>query len=206
MTRIKICGLYRPEDIDAVNEARPDFCGFVIGFPRSHRDVSPDGARRLRERLDDGIVPVGVSVDRPVEDVAALLTDGTISVAQLHGHEDAAYIARLRELVPGKTVWKAYRVRTAADLDAARGSTADLPLLDNGYGTGAAFDWSLIRGLGRPWILAGGLDSWNVGEAVRALRPWGVDLSSGVETDRVKDRDKILAAVEAVRRADPADL
>lgn len=197
MTRIKICGLSRPEDVEAVNEARPDYCGFVVNFPKSRRNVSPERLRALRAMLDGGIVPVGVFVDQPPELVADLQNAGTIAVAQLHGREDEAYVARLRELTGGKPVWKAFRVRTAADVDAARRSTADRVLLDNGTGTGAAFDWTLVRDAGRPWILAGGLTPETIPGAVRALRPWCVDVSSGAETDGRKDRVKILAAVEA---------
>lgn len=199
MTRIKICGLFRPEDVEAVSEARPDYCGFVINFPKSRRNVTPEQAARLRARLSDTILPVGVFVDEPPETVAELQNAGVIAIAQLHGHEDEAYLSRLRELTDGKPVWKAFKVRTASDIAAARRSPADRVLLDNGAGTGTAFDWSLIRDMGRPWILAGGLTPETLPEAVRTLRPWCADLSGGVETDGVKDRAKILAAVEAVR-------
>ena len=155
---------------------------------------------RLRERLSDGILPVGVFVDQPPEYVAELQNAGTIAVAQLHGQEDEAYVTRLRALTGGKPVWKAFRIRTPEDMAAARASTADRILLDNGTGTGAAFDWTLIQNIRRPWILAGGLTPERLPEAIRALRPWCVDLSSGVETDGKKDREKILAAVSAVRQ------
>ncbi|MBR0283314.1 MAG: phosphoribosylanthranilate isomerase [Oscillibacter sp.] len=200
MTRIKICGLSRPEDVEAVNAAKPDFCGFVVNFPKSRRNVSPERLRALRGLLRGDIIPVGVFVDQPPELVAELQNQGVITVAQLHGREDEAYLSRLRALTDGKPVWKAFRVRTAADVEAARRSTADRVLLDNGTGTGAAFDWSLVRDMGRPWILAGGLTPETLPDAVRALRPWCADLSSGVETDGQKDPVKILAAVEAIRR------
>lgn len=200
MSKIKICGLFRPCDIDYVNEARPDWCGFIIDFPRSHRSVTPDQVRSLRVGLDPAIVPVGVFVDRPAEEAAALLNDGTIQVAQLHGREDAAYIAALRALAPGKEIWKAFKVRSPEDLAAAAASPADRILLDNGYGTGQSFDWSLAGSVTRPFLLAGGLTSENIPDAVARLHPYGLDLSSGVETDRLKDRDKILAAVAAARK------
>ncbi|HJA63965.1 MAG TPA: phosphoribosylanthranilate isomerase [Candidatus Intestinimonas stercoravium] len=200
MSKIKICGLFRPCDIDYVNEARPDWCGFIIDFPRSHRSVTPDQVRSLRAGLDPAIVPVGVFVDRPAEEAAALLNDGTIQVAQLHGREDAAYIAALRALAPGKEIWKAFKVRSPEDLAAAAASPADRILLDNGYGTGQSFDWSLAGSVTRPFLLAGGLTSENIPDAVARLHPYGLDLSSGVETDRLKDRDKILAAVAAARK------
>ena len=200
MTKIKICGLFRPCDIDFVNEAKPDWCGFIINFPKSHRNVTPDQVRTLRTRLDGAVAPVGVFVDQPAETVAALLNDGTISAAQLHGHEDSAYIAALRALAPGHPVWKAFKIRAAADLEQALASPADLVLLDSGQGSGQTFDWSLAAGVERPFLLAGGLTPGNIAQAVAAVHPYGLDLSSGVETDRVKDREKILAAVAAARK------
>ncbi len=199
MTKIKICGLFRAEDVEFVNEAGPDYAGFVIGFPKSHRNVEPDRARALREGLRAGIRPVGVFVDAPVETVAALLKGKTIEVAQLHGGEDEDYMRRLRLLVPGCEIWKAFKVRSSQDLRAARDCSADKVLLDNGQGTGARFDWSLLKGFARPYLLAGGLTPENLPEAVRSLHPLGVDISGGVETDGHKDRQKILAAVRAVR-------
>ena len=199
MTKIKICGLFRECDIDAVNAARPDWCGLIVNFPKSHRNLSPDQVRALRAKLDPGITPVGVFVDQPPEDVAALLCDGTISAAQLHGHEDAGYISRLRMLAPGCVIWKAFKIRASADLDAVNACPADLVVLDNGYGTGESFDWSLADGISRPYLLAGGLTPENIPDAIRRLHPWGLDISSGVETDKLKDREKIMAAVQAAR-------
>ena len=200
MTKIKICGLFRECDVEAVNEYRPDWCGFIINFPKSHRNLEPDAVRVLRVRLDPGIVPVGVFVDQEPEYVAELLNDGTISVAQLHGPEDAAYIARLRALAPGHAIWKAIKVRSQADLDAANASPADLVVLDNGYGTGQTFDWSLAGGISRPFLLAGGLTPENIPDAIARLHPYGLDISSGVETDKLKDKNKIEAAIAAARK------
>ena len=205
MTKIKICGLYRPEDIDYVNRAEPDWCGFVINFPKSHRSVTPDQARKLRAGLSRHVRPVGVFVDQPAEEVAALLNDGTLAAAQLHGPEDEGYIAKLRSLTQGHPmwsgyeIWKAFKVRSQADLDAANASTADMVLLDNGYGTGESFDWSLAGGVKRPFLLAGGLTPENIPQAMKQLHPYGLDISSGVETDKKKDLNKILAAVAAAR-------
>jgi phosphoribosylanthranilate isomerase len=199
MTKIKICGLSRPCDIDFVNEAEPDYCGFVVNFPKSHRSVTLDQLRALRARLSKKIAPVGVFVDQPVETVAALLNEGTLSVAQLHGHEDDAYLAALQAMAPTGEVWKAFQIRTPADLAEVEGCPADRVLLDSGSGSGQTFDWSLTRSVRRPFFLAGGLGPDNLSQAVQQVRPFGVDLSSGVETDRQKDRQKILAAVSAVR-------
>lgn len=201
MTKIKICGLFRPCDIEYVNAVRPDWCGFIVNFPKSHRNRTPDQVRALRRGLAEGVVPLGVFVDQPVEDVAALLNDGTISVAQLHGHEDAAYIAALRAAAPGHPVWRAFKVRGPEDLEAAGASPADLVILDNGYGTGETFDWSMAGGVARPFLLAGGLTPENIPDAIRLLHPYGLDISSGVETDKQKDPEKIRAAVAAARKA-----
>ena len=92
------------------------------------------------------------------------------------------------------------QIRGPANLDAANASTADLVLLDNGYGTGQAFDWSLTGGVKRPFLLAGGLTPEIIPSAIAQLHPYGLDLSSGVETDRKKDPEKILAAVAAARK------
>ena len=199
MTGIKICGLFREADTDYVNEAMPDCAGFILDYPGSHRNLAPRQAAALRRRLAPGIRAVGVFVDRSVEAVAAAAKAVELDVIQLHGHEDDDYIAALRERTD-REIWKAFRIRRAEDLAAAGRSAADEVLLDNGYGTGEAFDWSLAEGFDRPFLLAGGLTPENLTEAVRRMRPLLVDLSSGVETGRVKDREKILAAVRAVRQ------
>ena len=155
MTRIKICGLSRPQDVAYVNRARPDWCGFVVNFPRSRRSVTPDQLRVLRRELDPSVVPVGVFVDQPVEVVTDLLNRGIISIAQLHGGEDEDYTAALRAAAPGKEIWKAFQVHEPADLERAIAFPADRILLDSGQGTGRTFDWSLLRHFPRPYLLAG---------------------------------------------------
>ncbi|MBR1820644.1 MAG: phosphoribosylanthranilate isomerase [Clostridia bacterium] len=201
MTRIKLCGLTRPCDIEAANELMPEYIGFVFA-KKSRRYVSPEGAAALKARLNPAIQAVGVFVNAPVEFIAQLLAKGVIDVAQLHGSEDAAYIENLRALTD-KPIIQAFRVSDAADLERARASAADDILLDNGAGgTGAAFDWALVGEMDRPYFLAGGLSPKNAGEAVKALRPFAVDVSSGIETDGLKDPDKMRAFVAAVRAAD----
>lgn len=199
-TRIKICGLSRMEDIDYVNEAQPDYCGFVIGVPASRRNVTVTQLARLRERLLEQICPVGVFVNAEPKLIAELLNGGLIDIAQLHGSEDETYIARLRDLTD-KPLIKAFSVQNLSDLEMAEKSSADLVLLDHGKGgTGASFEWELLRHWKkRPYILAGGLDAGNIPEAVSEYHPYAVDLSSSVETGVKKDREKILAAVAAVR-------
>ena len=184
-TGIKICGLSRPEDIDYVNEARPDLCGFVIGVTASRRNVTVTQLAKLRQRLSEQICPVGVFVNAVPEFIAELLNDGVIDIdaAQLHGSEDEVYIARLRAMTE-KPLIKAFSIQNLSDFEAAEKSSADLVLLDHGKGgTGASFDWGLLRHWKeRPYILAGGLDAGNIPEAVRKYRPYAVDLSSSVET------------------------
>lgn len=201
-TKIKICGLRRQEDIRAVNEAKPDFCGFIVEVPRSFRSVTASQVRALAAGLDQEILAVGVFVNAPETLVADLLNEGSISLAQLHGQEDENYIQRLRKMTERPLI-KAFSVRTEADIEKALKSTADYILLDQGGGgTGRSFDWSLVPSMERKFFLAGGLDADNLEEAVHRLHPYAVDLSSGVETDLWKDPAKIRKAVEIVRGTD----
>lgn len=201
MTRIKVCGLKRPCDIEAVNAAKPDFAGFIIEVPKSSRNVSRDTVRELTKGLSPDILPVGVFVNAPVELVAELLEEGTIAIAQLHGQESEDYIRELR----GKTkkpLIKAFSIRTSEDMERALRSSADYLLLDQGSGgTGKTFDWSLVPEIRRPFFLAGGLGLTNLKKAISQVKPWAVDLSSGLETEGLKDPEKIRAAVELVRKA-----
>lgn len=198
MTAIKLCGLTRPCDIDTVNKLKPEYIGFVF-FAKSIRNISREQAADLKKRLDPAIQAIGVFVDPDLDFVAGMLRDGIIDGAQLHGKEDEAYISQLRSLAPGKQIIKAYKVRTVEDLALANASSADYVLLDSGTGSGETFDWSLIRGIERPYFLAGGLDPDNVGRAVTDLHPFAVDVSSGIETDGVKDPEKMGCFVEQVR-------
>ena len=198
MTKIKICGLRRDADIDYVNEAMPDYIGFILHFPKSHRNVLPETAAAMKKRLDPKIKAVGVFVNQPLETVTAAAAQIGLDVIQLHGQEDDDYIAALRQQTD-LPIWKAFKVRTADDLATAERSTADAVLLDNGYGTGKAFDWTLAAAFTRPFFLAGGLTPEILPDAIQTLHPALVDISSGVETDGIKDRSKILAAVCAAR-------
>ena len=198
--RIKCCGMSRWDDMDAVNRALPDYCGFIVDFPKSHRSVNALRARRLADALDPRVKAVAVVVDQPLKALKAIAATGAFHALQLHGHETADDVRAAQDST-GLPVIQAFRVRGEADLVAAQASPADMVLLDNGQGTGKAFDWSLVRGFGRPFMLAGGLTPDNVAQAIREVSPWGVDLSSGLETGLFKDPDKIYAAVAAVRSA-----
>lgn len=198
MIKIKFCGLKRKADIEAANALKPDFIGFVFAKD-SRRYISPENAAVLKSRLSSEISAVGVFVNERPEYIASLLDDGLIDLAQLHGDEDEAYIDRLKGLT-GKPVIKAFRISSASEAMEASASSADMILLDSGTGSGRTFNWQLIKGLRRPYFLAGGLDPVNAGDAVRLLNPWAVDVSSGIETDGLKDIKKMAAFAAAVRK------
>lgn len=201
-TKIKLCGMFRDQDIDYVNEAKPDYIGFIVMFPKSHRNIDLETALRLKSRLSPEIRSVAVSVNAPVERFAEFAKQGAADILQCHGSEDAEYIARLRELT-NVPIIKAVKVTSAADIEAAQTLNADYLLLDSGTGSGVTFDHSLIDRdkIRVPFFLAGGLTPENLGQAVRDIRPFAVDLSSGIETEKLKDREKILAAVREARNA-----
>ncbi|WP_461256437.1 phosphoribosylanthranilate isomerase [Treponema sp. R80B11-R83G3] len=208
--RIKICGLFRDEDIDYVNESRPDFAGFV--FAKSSRQVSAPLAQYLRFRLADGIIPVGVFVNAPIAFITELYHNGIISIAQLHGNEDESYIAQLKKLsktnirqtvIPPIKVIKTV-IFGSKSLNSQLNSMSNLVdyfLIDSGAGSGKAFDWKKLSSVKfpNPWFLAGGINIENIEQAM-ALKPFAIDVSSGVETDGLKDRKKILELTETLRQ------
>ena len=198
MTKIKICGLRREQDIRYANELMPDYIGFVF-LKGKMRYVTFEEAARLRSLLDPAIPAVGVFVNEPVENVIRLLQAGTIQIAQLHGQEDEAYIEELRR-AGDHCIIRAFAVRSSEDVHRAFAFPADYPLLDNGKGTGETFDWSLFEKQEKPFFLAGGLSPENVKEAIECFHPYAVDVSSGVETDGFKDYEKMKAFMDAVRR------
>lgn len=198
MTKIKLCGLKRKEDILAVNELEPEYIGFVF-VPQSKRYVSFKDAAKFRNCLKESVVSVGVFVDSPVEEVADIVKSGAVSVAQLHGSEDEEYIFKLRKACDCKII-KAFGVSGTEDIIRANNCGADFCLLDTpGGGTGKPFPHDLLEGMERPYFLAGGLNSENVGELIDKYHPFGVDVSSNIETDGVKDSAKMKAFVKAVR-------
>ncbi len=200
MTIIKLCGLSRACDIDVANELKPEYVGFVFAR-KSSRYLAPEQAAELKKLLSPDIRAVGVFVDENPQTVAGLLNDGTIDMAQLHGVESGEYIKKLRQLTD-KPLIRAFRIQSAADIADAGNSSADYILLDSGAGTGSVFDWELVRNIRRPYFLAGGLSPDNVENAVNMLYPFAVDVSSGIETDGVKDKLKMAAFVAAVRKED----
>lgn len=203
-TRIKICGITRSSDLDSVLDAGVDAVGFVF-YPASPRAVSPGLAGDLARRVPPFVTRVGLFVNAAAVDVQETLAAAPLDLLQFHGDEDAAYCEQF-----GRPYLKAARVRPGLDLlefahayPTARGLLLDA-WVDAYGGVGQSFDWSLIpENLPLPMILSGGLHTGNVVEAVRKLRPWAVDVSSGVEVAKgIKDADKIAAFVAAVRTAD----
>ncbi len=197
MTKIKLCGLKIPADIMTANLLKPDFIGFVFAR-KSKRCVTYEQAANLKSLLDPEIKAVGVFVNEVPETAAALLNSGTIDLAQLHGAEDEEYIQTLRKLT-NKPLIRAFRIRKKEDLIGALSCSADHILLDAGAGDGLTFDWDLLRGFSRPYFLAGGLGPENVRIAIEKLNPYAVDVSSGIETDGMKDPAKMTAFANAVR-------
>lgn len=197
-TKIKFCGLSRNCDIETANALSPDYVGFVF-VKNSRRCVSFAQAKELKALLAPGILTVGVFVNEDPRTVAAFLEAGVIDAAQLHGDEDTDYIRGLKSLTKAPLI-KAFGLRSIHDLPAVERCPADLVLLDSpGGGTGRLFDWQLLEDIQRPYFLAGGLSAENVGKAIARLRPFGVDVSSGIETGGYKDREKMTAFAAAVR-------
>ncbi len=200
MTKIKTCGLRRTEDIAFANELKPDYIGFVFA-KASKRYVSPEQAKVLRCALRPEICAVGVFVDEPIEQMLAMVESGVIDAVQLHGAETQETVRALKSKTQAPII-QAFRIATRENVRLAEQSYADFILLDHGGGgTGESFDWSLLDGIKRPFFLAGGLSAQNVGEAIARYRPYAVDSSSKLETDGVKDYEKMKAFVEAVRQS-----
>ena len=215
--KVKMCGISKVETIPAVVEAKPDYMGLV--FAPSKRQVTVDQAKTLVEELhkqytkrynngaeqsnNDEIKTVGVFVNETLDNLVTIATEVNLDAVQLHGDEDEAFIQSLK----GRTnveIWKAVQIRSAADAEAWIDSSADMLLFDAYHkdergGTGEVFDWSCLDVFERPFMLAGGIDSTNVARAIRTVRPYGIDISSGIETEGVKDNEKIKAFTNIVR-------
>lgn len=200
-TKVKICGLRRIEDIQYVNEAMPDLAGFIFDSSR-RRYIDPQKAAGLRAELAPGIKAVGVFVNAPAKLIIDTIKTVRLDAVQFHGNESEEFI-RQAKMETGLPIIKAFRISSAEDLEKACASSADMILLDNGKGgTGKSFDWSLLKDVPRDFMLAGGLGPDNAAEAVRTVRPWGLDASSGLEIDGFKDYDKIIEFMDAVRSTD----
>ena len=215
--KVKMCGISKVETIPAVVEAKPDYMGLV--FAPSKRQVTVDQAKTLVEELhkecalkygsdtehdkNDTIKTVGVFVNETVDNLVTIANEVNLDAVQLHGDEDETFIKSLKERT-NVEVWKAVQIRSAADTEKWIDSSADMLLFDAYHkdergGTGEVFDWSSLDAFERPFMLAGGIDSTNVARAIRTVRPYGIDISSGIETNGVKDDEKITAFTKIVK-------
>lgn len=194
-TKVKMCGLRREIDIEYANRLLPDYIGYVFA-KKSRRFISPEQAAKLTQLLDKRIIPVGVFVDEPIDNVIGLVKNGTIKIAQLHGNENEEYIKALRK--ENIVVIKAFIIKSEEDCKCAENSTADHILLDSGMGSGKPFDHTLLKNIKRPYFLAGGLDRESAGNAVRLLAPYAIDVSSGIETDGYKDFKKMKEFMDSI--------
>jgi phosphoribosylanthranilate isomerase len=200
--RIKICGLTRIEDIEAVNLWKPDYAGFV--FAPGKRQLNPYQAKQLREVLLPEIPSVGVFVNSPIKDILSLIKDGTIGMVQLHGDEDSDYATSLKEQMESPVpIIKAIRVRSKDDMSKAESFPSDYLLFDTYSkdvygGSGKSFDWSSIPIINKPWFLAGGIGAENMLRAT-ATDAFCLDLSSSLETEGRKDPEKIKEIIQILR-------
>ena len=215
--KVKMCGISKVETIPAVVEAKPNYMGLV--FAPSKRQVTVDQAKTLVEELhkgcakkygsdtepdkNDTIKTVGVFVNETVDNLVTIANEANLDAVQLHGDEDETFIQSLKECT-NVEVWKAVQIRSAADVEEWIDSSADMILFDAYHkdergGTGEVFDWSSLDEFERPFMLAGGIDSTNVARAIRTVRPYGIDTSSGIETNGVKDDEKITAFTKIVK-------
>lgn len=199
MQKIKLCGICRKEEVYWINALLPDYVGFVF-YEKSRRYINPHKAKELRSMLNKEILSVGVFVDAEPELIERLYLDGIINAAQLHGSENESYIEGLRENAPGIYIIQAFKPSSAHRLETAEKSTADMLLLDSGMGSGRVFNWSMLKGFKRPYILAGGLSPENVSEAISELSPYGLDVSSGIEINGKKDKKRMEQFVVEVRK------
>ena len=208
--KVKMCGISKVETIPAVVEAKPDYMGLV--FAPSKRQVTVEQAKILIEELHKQCInhydikvvkTVGVFVNETLDNLVRIADTANLDAVQLHGDEDEAFIQSLKECT-NVEVWKAVQIRSTADAEKWIDSSADMLLFDAYHkaergGTGEVFDWSCLDEFERPFMLAGGIDSTNVARAIRTVRPYGIDISSGIETDGVKDDEKIKAFTNIVR-------
>lgn len=200
---IKLCGIRRPEDIDYVNEFKPDYIGFV--FAKSKRKITPEYAAELKKSLSPEIKTVGVFVNSSIEEVEYIQRIASLDVIQLHGDEDYDYLQKLKNVV-NCSIWKAVRVKNVSDIENADKLGADMLLLDafspDSYGgTGKTVDYEIINksNIKTPFLIAGGLDCNNIENTIKTVSPKGVDISGGIETNGLKDREKIKKFMKIVR-------
>ncbi len=195
MVKVKICGIRRAEDIEIINRYPPDYIGFV--FAESKRQIDFGTAKTLKKLLKVDIPVVGVFVNGNIEDILELYRNGIIDMAQLHGDENEDYINQLKEEAPELKLIKAIEITKKEDLNDYENMDVEYLLLDSGKGSGKTFNWDLInKNISKDFFLAGGLNSANFNQAIGEFQPYGIDLSSGVETNGYKDEEKIKKIME----------
>ena len=202
MTKIKICGLFREEDIEAVNVYRPDYIGFIINYPKSHRNIDIKSLEVLSKKLDGSIKRVAVFVNEDIEFIKKLFDKGLFDIIQLHGEEDNKYIQSLKTSTKADII-KAHKIEDKSSLDKINSCASDLVLIDTGKGGGLSHsikNIELLKQLNRRYMLAGGIDEANVRYFLKELSPYALDISSGAETDRKKDKAKIKKLIEMIRK------
>ena len=198
-TKIKICGLRRREDILAVNESGPDYCGFIFNVSGSRRSIGAEQLNILVDMLNPESVPIGVFVNEKTDVILRIVRESGIRMVQLHGQENGEIIHTIQSKAQVPVI-KAVSVRSKEDVRSAVLSPADYLLFDCGEGgTGQTFDWNLLEDIPRPYFMAGGIGTHNMEEVLRRFSPFALDVNSSVETDRQKDGKKILAAVRMLR-------
>ncbi|MBR0141789.1 MAG: phosphoribosylanthranilate isomerase [Ruminococcus sp.] len=197
MTKIKMCGMCRIEDIEYANKILPEFVGYIFA-EKSRRFITPEKAESFTEILDNRINPVGVFVNADIEYISDIAERKIINIIQLHGNEDDDYINTLRKKT-NLPIIKAFKVKSVDDVENAENSQADMILLDSGEGSGELFNHDFLKNINRPYFLAGGLNPENVRRIIEKFSPYAVDVSSGIETDKIKDFDKMKAFADAGR-------
>ncbi|MGN1411323.1 MAG: phosphoribosylanthranilate isomerase [Oscillospiraceae bacterium] len=203
MAKVKICGLSRVEDIQYCNELKPDYIGFILGFPKSKRNITFDKAKELKSHLDSSIKCVGVFVNADIDFISKFCDENIIDLVQLHGSEGINYILDLKSKV-NKPITKAVRVQSVEEILKADSLPCDYLLLDTYVsnivgGSGKTFDWSIIPQINKPFFLAGGLTSDNVSKAIDMCNPFAVDVSSSVEDGNYKSYNKVKEFISKVR-------
>lgn len=207
MISVKFCGMRRRQDIEYVNECRPDYAGFILsdGFRRS---VDLGTFFELNTYLDENIKRVGVFVNEPIENILRRAYTESLDVIQLYGsrNEDYNYIKALRKDFSGE-IWKAVCAESSEDIEYYNWKNIDKLLIDSfskdgAGGTGKRIDTEIVKGakIEKPFFIAGGITAENIIEIVRDTEPYGVDISSGIETDGFKDLQKMKKIMQILRK------
>ena len=202
MSKIKICGWFLEEDIAAVNLYRPDYVGFIINYPKSHRNIDIKSLEELSKKIDGSVKKVGVFVNEDMEFIKKLFDKGLFDIIQLHGDEDNEYIKNIRSLTKGYII-KAHKTENLSSIDKINSCASDLVLIDTDKGSGISHSKEsieLIKQIKREYMLAGGINDENIEYLLKELSPYAVDISGGAETNTRKDKEKIKKLIDIVRK------